>query len=432
MIVDVELAGSWEKVTLGNVLSYIGNGLTDKQNKAIDGYPVTRIETISDDCINADKVGYINTLPEDKIEKYRLCYGDMLVSHINSDPQLGRSVIYEGNPEFLLHGMNLLRMRANAEVLAPFFLNLIFRFYRNRGVFIALASRAVGQSSINQSRMKSLIIPLPPLPEQRAIAHILQTIQEAKSARQRELELERERKAALMDHLFSYGTKGEPRKQTEIGEIPESWEVLPFQEITLSGTRNGIYKPKDFYGKGSLIADMKDIFREGDILQIQEMDRVDLDSKEIEKYGLHEGDLVFARRSFKPGGAGKCQYVPSLNEPIVFASSLIRVSLKRSANPEFYAYFFNSKSGRRLIDRIVRVLAVSGVSGSDLKNLLIPVLPTASEQRCIADILKAFDAKIAALEQETERLDELFHAMLDELMTGKRSAVSLIDAELPN
>ena len=234
-----------------------------------------------------------------------------------------------------------------------------------------------------------------------------------------------------MDYLFSHGTKGEPRKQTDIGEIPESWEVLPFQEIMFSGTRNGIYKSKDFYGRGPLIADMKDIFREGDILKFQEMDRLDLDNKELEKYGLHEGDLIFARRSFKPGGAGKCQYVPSLHESVVFASSLIRVTLKQSAVPEFYAYFFNSKCGRRLIDRIVRVLAVSGVSGSDLRNLLIPVLPTKSEQQSIADTVQAFDTKIAALEQEAARLDELFHAMLDELMTGKRSAVPLIDSELP-
>jgi len=278
--------------------------------------------------------------------------------------------------------------------------------------------------------LREFSVVCPPLSEQRAIAHVLQTIQEAKFTRQREIALERERKAALMDHLFSHGTKGEPRKQTEIGEIPESWEVLPFKKIMLTGTQNGIYKSKDYYGKGSLIADMKDIFKEGDILKIQEMDRVNLDSNELEKFSLHRGDLVFARRSFKPGGAGKCQYVPPLDESVVFSSSLIRVSLKQSINSEFYAYFLNSKSGRRLIDRIVRVLAVSGVSGSDLKNLLIPVLSTESEQITIAETLRTFDTKITALEQEAIYLDELFHAMLDELMTGQRSTVPLIDTEM--
>ena len=74
---------------------------------------------------------------------------------------------------------------------------------------------------------------LPPLPEQRAIAHILHTIQEAKFTRQREIALEREHKAALMDFLFSHGTKGEPRKQTEIGEIPESWETVRLAEAAI-------------------------------------------------------------------------------------------------------------------------------------------------------------------------------------------------------
>ena len=68
------------------------------------------------------------------------------------------------------------------------------------------------------------------------------------------------------------------------------------------------------------------------------------------------------------------------------------------------------------------------------RNLVHPVpfrLPPLLEQAEIAEILQAFDKKIIALEQEAERLDELFHAMLDELMTGQRSAVPLIDAELP-
>ena len=409
-MVNVELPDSWEKVNLGNALSYIGNGLTDKQNKVKDGYPVTRIETISDDCINADKVGYISTLPEDKIEKYRLYYGDMLVSHINSDPQLGRSVIYEGNPEFLLHGMNLLRMRANTKMLAPFFLNLIFRFYRNCGVFIALASRAVGQSSINQSRMKSLIIPLPPLPEQRAIAHVLQTIQEAKAARQRELALERERKAALMDHLFSYGTKGEPRKETEIGEIPESWEVVRLEKLCAcldskrvpvkQSERNERIGNIPYYGASGQTGWIDDYLFDVPLLLVAE-----------------DGENLVSR---------KLPIAYSI-EGKSWVNNHAHVLKITDINQFFLEYYFNS------IDLSPYLSGTTRPKLNKASLLGIPISrPSRVETDEIALVLSSCDTKIAALEQEAEHLDELFHAMLDELMTGKRSAVPLIDAELPN
>ena len=429
MIVDVELPDSWEKVTLGNVLSYIGNGLTDKQNKVSEGYPVTRIETISDDCINADKVGYINTLPGDKIEKYRLCYGDMLVSHINSDPQLGRSVIYEGNPKFLLHGMNLLRMRANTEVLAPFFLNLIFRFYRNRGIFIALASRAVGQSSINQSRMKSLIIPLPSLPEQRAIAHVLQTIQEAKAIRQREIELERERKAALMDYLFSHGTKGEPCKQTAIGEIPESWEVVElgnYSELITKGS-SPKWQGFDYCDEGIYFVRSQNVG--SGRLELNEIAYLPEEFNKKEKKSiLKKNDLLI---NIVGASIGRAAVADDIIEGGNVNQAVAIARLKQGIEPFFVMTFLLTLGGQFQLHKQKKDIARANLSLQDIKNLLIP-LPPISEQTETVEILQSFDTKIAALEGETKRLGELFHAMLDELMTGKRSAVSLIDSELPN
>ena len=119
-------------------------------------------------------------------------------------PDLLYFAMSQGQTRKLQHGRQRLGIR-----------NLIFEDYKNSGV------------------------PLPPLPEQRAIAHVLQTIQEAKAARQRELALEREREAALIDYLFSCGTKGEPRKKTEIGEIPESWEMVKLGDV-LSYIGNGL------------------------------------------------------------------------------------------------------------------------------------------------------------------------------------------------
>ena len=407
-MVNVELPDSWEKVNLGNALSYIGNGLTDKQNKVNDGYPVTRIETISDDCIDADKVGYISALPEDKIEKYRLCYGDMLVSHINSDPQLGRSVVYEGNPDFLLHGMNLLRMRANTKVLTPFFLNLIFRFYRNRGVFIALASRAVGQSSINQSRMKSLIIPLPPLPEQRAIAHVLQTIQEANAARQRELTLERERKAALMDYLFSYGTKDEPRKQTEIGEIPESWEVTRLGDLVK--LKSGLSRPNDMENEPNSELNVP-VYGGNGVLGYT--------GKEFSEQRL----LVIGRVGAYCGCVHIAEVPNWITDNALYSEKWFNSGISLDFLAEQLKHFN--------LNRLQRKGGQPLITQSIIHELKIP-LPPLLEQHVIAETSQVFDIKIAALEQEAERLDELFHAMLHELMTGQRSAVPLIDLELLN
>ena len=69
------------------------------------------------------------------------------------------------------------------------------------------------------------------------------------------------------------------------------------------------------------------------------------------------------------------------------------------------------------------------ITATTVKNTIIP-LPPLLEQRAIANVFQAIDEKTAALEQEVELIDELFRAMLDELMTGKRSAVPLIDTEM--
>ncbi len=422
MVINLELPDCWEKVNLGDVLSYIGNGLTNKQNKTNDGYSVTRIETISDDCINAEKVGYVNTLTNNKIEKYRLRYGDILVSHINSEPQLGRAVIYEGKPEFLLHGMNLLRMRVNTEILDPFFLNLIFKFYRNRGVFVALASRSVGQASINQSRMKSLMIALPSLSEQRAINHVLQTIQEAKFTRQREIALERERKAALMDFLFSHGTKDEPRKQTEIGEIPESWDVVQTEDVGKIVTGN---TPKtsvpEYYGGPYMF------ISPGDISEPQYVTKT---NKHVSTEGLkvlrplpRDSVLVVCISSTIGKTAMTSAERSATNQQI----NAIIPNAKAFSHYVYYAVSYRS----RFLFSLAGRAAVPIVKKSIFTKFLIP-LPPLSEQRAIANIFRAIDEKTDALEREVELMDELFHAILEELMTGQRSAVPLIDTELVN
>ena len=169
----------WELAKLNDVLDLLSNGLTLPQNKDGQGIPLTRIETIADEKIDISRVGYLQGLTQKIVERYKLHAGDILFSHINSEPMLGKTAIYEGFPPLLIHGMNLLLIRVNEEICCPEYLNNLFKIYRYKGIFVGLGSRAVGQASINQGKLRFLDIILPPMPEQKEIAKVLSTIQKA-------------------------------------------------------------------------------------------------------------------------------------------------------------------------------------------------------------------------------------------------------------
>ena len=302
-------------------------------------------------------------------------------------------------------------------------LNVYLAYYlRHIKTKLNVLARGSTFKEVTKGTLLNVELPLPPLPEQRAIAHILQTIQEAKFTHQREIALERERKAALMDFLFSHGTKGEPRKQTEIGEIPESWEVVRLG--------NYCYKPDYGYTESANDSPVGPKFLR--ITDIQN-DAVNwknvpycICSEEVkEKYLLKTGDIVIARIGATTGKA----YIIDDCPEAIFASYLIRVRTKDNLLPIFLAQYFRTNNYWRQIDQSKGGRLKGGVNIPILSHLVLP-LPHFSEQQRIADILQACDTKIAALDKEVEHLDELFHAMLDELMTGQRSAVPLIDAKI--
>lgn len=276
--------------------------------------------------------------------------------------------------------------------------------------------------SINKTTINNFSIALPPLLEQCAIAHVLQIIQEAKAARQREIELARERKAALMDYLFSHGTKGEPRKESRIGKIPESWEVA----------RLGDHCSKPDYGYtqsandspvGPKFLRITDI--QNDVVNWETVPHCVCSEATKEKYLLETGDIVIARIGATTGKA----YIIDNCPEAVFASYLIRVRTKDNLLPTFLAQYFRTNNYWKQIDQSKGGRLKGGVNIPILTRLVLP-LPHISEQQQIANSLQTYDTKIAALEKETQHLDELFHAMLDELMTGQRSAVPLIDTEM--
>jgi type I restriction enzyme, S subunit len=105
----------------------------------------------------------------------------------------------------------------------------LFYYLLKDDVRAALAAKmegSTGRQRLRKDLLEELRIPFPPLPEQRAIAHVLSKLQAAAEAQAGIAEKARELKRALMAKLFTEGLRGEVLKETEIGPMPESWDVV--------------------------------------------------------------------------------------------------------------------------------------------------------------------------------------------------------------
>ena len=143
--------------------------------------------------------------------------------------------------------------------------------------------------------LREFHLSLPPLPEQKQIAHILSTVQRAIEAQERIIQTTTELKKALMHKLFTEGLRNEPQKQTEIGPIPESWELLPIGN--LFETQLG----KMLSQKEKVEDSPKPYLRNKNVqwgrIDTQDLLRMDFNDREAEKFLLKKGDLLVCEGS---------------------------------------------------------------------------------------------------------------------------------------
>lgn len=185
---------NWPLRKLEEITKFIRNGKSIKQSTDAGGLPITRIETISQGTVNANRCGYAG-VKQEEVENYLMNRGDILFSHINSFEHVGKVAIYEDVPRQLVHGMNLLCLRPDEEKSIAEFLLQLLRSSAFRSSLEPYINKAVNQASVSASNLKAIKIPLPPLDQQSKFAAHVDAIHRAKTAHHSTL--------AELDALFS-------------------------------------------------------------------------------------------------------------------------------------------------------------------------------------------------------------------------------------
>lgn len=305
---------------------------------------------------------------------------------------------------------------------------LQFFFIKNRQKILDARSGGA-QPNINQRVIRSLAVILPPLPEQRAIAHILQTVQNAIQTRRKELELERERKAALMQHLFTRGTQGGATKQTEIGEIPESWQLVNLENLCngnfgliQTGPFGSQLHASDYIENGIPVVNPTHLGINTIVEDyLPKIDRKDADR--LAKHYLHKGDILISRR----GDFSRYSYITERQSGWLCGTGCLLIRLD---NPIINNRFLSISIGSELVQQYLAQNA-TGLIMPNLNTKILERLPIAfpaiHDQEVIAQTIDACDSKIAVLEKEIALQEELFRVLLEELMSGRLSALPLVE-----
>ena len=266
----------------------------------------------------------------------------------------------------------------------------------------------------------ALSVLFPPLSEQRAIAAVLDSIDEAIERTEEVIVATERLRDALLHELLTRGLPGRHtawRDVRGLGTIPADWEVVRLGERIADGPTNGLYKPESEYGSGTWLIRIDD-FVSGALVRSRDFKRVRATETEKEQYALTEGDILINRVN-SLSHIGKSVLLPRLDEPTMFESNMMRVRMRSDVNLGFVARVLLSTSTRRhFVARAKKAVQQASINQDDVGATPLP-LPPLPEQRAIAAALDSVDAAIERARAERAALRSSKASTADALLTGR-------------
>jgi len=278
------------------------------------------------------------------------------------------------------------------------------------------------------SKLRPFVVPVPPVPEQRKIAAVLSLVQRAIEQQERLIALVTELKKALMHKLFTEGTRGEPQKQTAIGPIPQSWDVVALGDASGS-FQYGTSVKCDYRRDGFPVLRIPNVV--GGHVDLHDLKYGQPKTNEIEALKLRHGDLLFVRTNGVQENAGRCSmYRGELGDTCYFASYLIRVRVcPDQLVPEFIDEYSRTQAGVSFLSgRAVRTAdGKFNINRGTIQRMLVPK-PEIDEQAEIAGAAATLDSKLQGHCSKRDHLQALFRTLLHQLMTAQ---IRVNDLDLP-
>jgi type I restriction enzyme S subunit len=167
--IPYEIPHSWHWLRLGDLVESMNNGLYKPARfYSEDGVACVRMFNIQDGRLDFTEIKRI-IVDEDELENYKLEIGDLIVNRVNSRELVGKAALVQEIQEPLIYEAMNIRVRFIYKQTLPAYINLLLRTNMVRAIFQGGAKQASGQASVSQPQVANILVPLPPLAEQKRI-----------------------------------------------------------------------------------------------------------------------------------------------------------------------------------------------------------------------------------------------------------------------
>lgn len=391
------------------------------------GTPIITVEHLGENRITHQDIPLVSDLDLQRLSRYSMKVGDIIFSRVGSVDR--RSLVREEENGWLFSG-RCLRVRPDPDVIIPEFLSWFFGLSIFKEHIRAIAVGAT-MPSINTDILSNVQVILPPLPEQKAIAHILGALDDKIEINRRTNHTLEQMARALFKSWFvdfdPVNAKAEGRvpfgmnaetaslfpsefEETRLGSVPKGWSIDKVSAIC--STQYGYTTSASDQPIGPKFLRITDINKEPWI-EWENVPFCEVQEGNKTKYELRIGDILVSRMA-DPGKAGIVEH----DIDAVFASYLVRLKAKNLAWAYFLFYFLRSDFYLDYADGVMSGSVQLGMNAKVIVDADI-VLPREEIVNSFLNKVQPLRNKIVSNLNESNTLASIRDALLPKLLSGE-------------